>query len=232
MRGMRASIPGRWLERLVGTTDQVLRRLYGVTEFESEREGLLRIERRRAKRGFALSDGTRIRRGDAVIELHLWNEHLPPIPDSGVDFAWAARIRRQVPCTLHRLAHHIRADRQLDSVQALRMQPAIARRKPARALVRLLLRIGFEPVSGATGVRGRALRRLDNVWLWLLTWMHNPSALKGRHFDRVRHDFWISRQSFMRRYADEVPLPAVDEPDDGDRLYALRRRSALRQERR
>jgi hypothetical protein len=201
-------MPGRWLEWLVGATDVALRRLYGVTEFESEREGLLRIERCKAERGLMLSDGTRVRRGDAVIELHLWNEHLPPASGSGADFAWAVRVRRQALASLHRLAVHIRADRRLDGVRALRMQPAIARRKPAGALARLLLRTGFEPVGGAARARGRILRWLDSAWLWLLTWMHNPAALRGRHFDRSRHDFWMSRQSFLRRYADGLPQTA------------------------
>jgi hypothetical protein len=208
---VRVSIQGRWLERLVGAADEALRRLYGITEFESEREGLLRIERCRAECGFTLSDGTRVHRGDTVIELHLWNEHLPPVPEPGADFAWAVQVRRQALLSLHRLAVHICANRRLDGVCALRMQPAIARRKPVGALARLLLRSGFEPIVGATRVHGRVLRLLDSAWLWLLTWMHNPSALRGRHFDRSRHDFWISRQSFLRRYADRVPQ-TVDKP--------------------
>jgi hypothetical protein len=207
MAPVRALIPGRCLRWLVDATDAVLRRIRGITEFESDSEGLLRIELGRAGREILLSDGTRIYPDDSVIELHLWNEQLEPVPLDGVNFGWAARVRRHTLSALHRLALHIREDRSLNDVRALRMQPAVASRRPVSSFARLLLKFGFEPLAGAAPERGYLHRFLDNIWLWLLTWTHNPRALDGRRFNRERHEFWISRPRFLALYADGLVSP-------------------------
>lgn len=215
MGPVRASISGRCLRWLVGITDTVLRRIRGVTEFESAREGILRIELGHAERDIRLSDSTRLDPGDMVIELHLWNEQLLHVPLTGVNFGWAVRIRRQALSSLRRLALYIQQDRGLDDVRAIRMKPALASRRPSSALSRLLLKIGFEPVTAAAPAHGSLLGFLDNLWLWLLTWAHNPLTLKGRRFSRTRREFWISRERFLALYADGPAVPANAERRTG-----------------
>jgi len=195
MAPVRTSISGRCLQFVVGATDAILRRLYGVREFERQGDGLLRIELGRAEFDAILSDGTRIRAGDPVMELHLWNEQLVRLERA--DFKWAVRLRRQMFSSLRRFAAHLEADRRLEGIKAIRMRPAIANRKVVRASAQILLKIGFEPLAGAE----YTLRFLENLWLWLLTWAHNPQALKGREFNRKRCEFWISRARFLALYA-------------------------------
>ncbi len=203
---VRRSIPGRCLRWLVGTTDAALRSLCGITEFETASDGLLRIELGHAHHPIVLSDGTHIAPGDVVMELHLWNEQLMPL--EGADFGWAVRMRRQTLSSLHRLALHIAANHELDAVRALCMRPAIARQRPTSALARLLLKIGFEPIASAPTGPQLVIRFLDNVWLWLLTWAHNPRTLDDRQFDRKRREFWISRARFLALFGDASALPA------------------------
>jgi YkoP domain len=200
MGPVRASIPARFLKWLIGATDATLRHVLGVTEFEQDADGLFRIELGRAAQDLRLSDGTVIRAGDVVVELHLWNEQLEPVPPAGADFGWAVRMRRKTLATLRRLARHIRDDRRLEDVRAIRMQPAVASRHPASLLDRLLPKIGFEPVGAAAPERAPLHLFLDNVWLWMLTWAHSPRSLKGRHFRRRRREFWISRQRLLALY--------------------------------
>jgi hypothetical protein len=103
MRLRHASISGRFFSQLIGAIDRALRRIYGIREFEREDDGLLRIAICRAQRELILSDGIRIRRGDSVVDLHIWNEHLPCFPATVRDFGWAARVRRQALSSLDRL---------------------------------------------------------------------------------------------------------------------------------
>lgn len=211
----RASIPGRCLRRLVDTTDRILRRLHGIIEFEAQRDGLFRIEFGRVEREIFLSDGTHLDRGEAVIELHLWNEQILPAPEGGADLAWAVRIRRQTLASLRRLALHLREDGRLSTVQAIRMQPAAPGWRPDNSFARVLMKIGFEPVEEAAQDEGGLHRFLDDLWLWLLAWSHNPRILRGRQFRRKRRTFWISRRRFLALYVESRGSPAnAGRPDD------------------
>lgn len=196
----------RCIRSLVGAIDATLRHIRGVREFELEREGLIRIELGRAEQEVLLSDGTWIEAGDRVMELHLWNEHLPSVPARGADFRWAVQIRRQTLASLQRLARHFRDDRRLDEVRALRVKPGLASQKMTDRVARVLSQIGFELV--ADSAPGYLPRFLDNVWLWLLTCAHNPRALRGRQFQRKRCEFWTSRARFLALHADVFAAPA------------------------
>lgn len=208
---MRASRFGRSFGWVVEQTDGVLRRLSGVTEFEADRDGLLRIELRCARQEAVLSDGTRIRPGDTMIELHIWNEHFPPFPERRSDFRWVAQIQHQMRSSLSRLAGYVRREPELSDVRGLRMRPPLSDRRPINALARLLLSSGFEqtrPVPANNPV----LRFLDNIWAWLLTWEYNPRALIGWEFSRTRHEFWISRSRFLMLYGGAGARDGIGDP--------------------
>jgi len=192
------SRPLRWVVHVI---DAVLRRILAITEIESETDSLFRIKLGRAERELSLSDGTRLRPGDTVLELHLWNEKLEPASGAHSELGWAVRFRRQVLSSLRKLAIHLQRDQRLASVRAIHMQPAIERRISGGSIERMLPKVGFEPLAAEAPAPGHVYRFLENAWLWLLTWAHNPRALRGRQFDRMRRGFWISRSQFLGRYA-------------------------------
>ncbi len=66
-----------WLERAVFSLDRVLRWRLGIYEYSASRHCMFRINRARAEQSWRLPDGTTIRAGDRILELHLWNEHIP-----------------------------------------------------------------------------------------------------------------------------------------------------------
>jgi hypothetical protein len=180
-----------------------------VSEFETADDGLLRIAEGHAGHDFVFYDGIRVRQGQAVIELHLWNEHLPPFPDGGFELGWEERVRQQLMASLHRLAFRIAGNTRLRSAQALRMTISIPILGQQSLLARLLISIGFE--AGELASRKNAiLRFLDNIWVWLLTWTYNPRALIGWRFNRTRAEFWMSRARWLELYVDgqeNVPDP-------------------------
>lgn len=200
---------GRGFGWVVERTDGVLRHLSGVTEFEEDGNGLLRIELRRTSEETVLSDETRIHAGDTMIELHIWNEHFPPFPERR-SVRWVAEIQQQMRSSLTRLAQHVQHNPSFDAVRALRMRPPLSDRRPANALARLLLSSGFEQTRPVP-VHGAVLRFLDNFWAWLLTWEYNPRALVGWQFSRTRHEFWISRSRFLMLYGDRGTRDEADE---------------------
>src|SRR6266404_6114684 len=99
---------GRWLIRGI---DWVVRQFKGIVEFESREDSLIRIGLVRAEEAVRLPDGTQLRPDDAVLELHLWNEHLLRVPSRGRDLGRAMTLRRHVLESLRRLAAYMLADR-------------------------------------------------------------------------------------------------------------------------
>jgi len=66
----RPSIGQDFLGRLVRVADVGLRRIGGVSEFETADDGLLRIAEGHAEHDFVFRDGTHVRQGQAVIDLY------------------------------------------------------------------------------------------------------------------------------------------------------------------
>jgi hypothetical protein len=187
------------LRQVIRGVDARLRRSIGIVEFDRSDDALVRIAVARADREIELSDGTRLRPGEPVLELHLWNEHLQPLPPEGPTLRWAVATRRQLARSLARLAAYVLAAPELDGVKALCMKPAFGSRSLARDLGWLVAKHGFESLAE----RGKPARRydmhrwLDSFWLWLLTWAFNPLSLRGRRFRRTRQEFWTSRARFV-----------------------------------
>ena len=94
---------------LVRALDTVLRWVYGVFEFCDDEACLLRLRVTRAPHAIPLPDGE-VPAGAPVLEPHLWNEHMPPIPQEGADVAWAVRTYRMLVDSLPAVAYQIRHD--------------------------------------------------------------------------------------------------------------------------
>jgi len=203
----------RMLQQIIGGIDAVVRRRTGVVEFEHGTDALLRIGMGSAKRDIKLSDGTQLRSGDPVLELHLWNEHLPRLPAGGPTLRWAVTARRQVTQSLRRLAAHLQAAPELREIGALHIKPAFGSRNVARNLNWIVARHGFESVANhrASAPAVDVHRWLDSLWMWLLTWAFNPRSLRGRRFWRTRQEYWISRARFIALYG--APSETVRERD-------------------
>ncbi len=187
--------------RLVTTTDAFLQQISGVTEFEADLNGLLRIKQDHADRNLTLRHGIRVERGALIMDLHLWNEHLPPFPSGTADFDWTSFVEKQIQASLHRLAVYIHARQELDKVHALRVRLSVAKHGPPTVLARLFMRAGFELIESPASGIGFFMPFIEGIWVWLLTWTYNPRALINWRFNRVRREFWISRSRFFARYA-------------------------------
>ena len=92
------------IEAFVHQLDPMLRRAHRVQEFTQDPQCVLRVALGFSNRDLQLSDGTWIRRGDPIVELHLWNERIPRMPPEGPDLAWSLRFYRRLVASLRLVA--------------------------------------------------------------------------------------------------------------------------------
>jgi hypothetical protein len=191
-----------WLiRRAIQALEGLLRRCYGVHEYTDDGDCVFRIALRTAQRDVILQDGVRIRRGDTIAELHLWNEQVPPMPRDGPNMAWGALVDGRVRRSLTLLADHLAAH---PHVVAVHGEAAFGCQMGQRQAVRLVRRFGFDIVDSAPRMRTRIRHFCDDFLFWGLTWTFNPSALKGKPFHRTRYYAWISCATLNKRWSSAV----------------------------
>jgi YkoP domain len=180
--------------------DALLRRIYGVFEFSDDVNCLLRLQVAEAPHPFSLSDGVEVQKGDRVLGLHLWNEHVPPIGAAGPDLAWAVRVYRMWLPSLRMAAHWLAREPGLSGVRAVGGATVVAFPDEEGGGTRFLQRLGFDlfPYRGPLGRFGEFW---ENFYTWGLMWAFNAASLHHRHLLRLRRtEIWMSSQEFLRRY--------------------------------
>jgi len=190
------------LRAMVLGLERLLRRQGRVQEFTRDEECILRIAFTASKHDVELSDGTKVRAGDRICELHLWNEHIPPMPLEGPDLRWGVRFYRLAVKSLRSLAAYIAAD-QMQDVVALGGQMAFLEKENSPVLATVAAQLGFDIVNlTAQGGRWRRFTHFwENMFSWALMWAFNPASLRGKRFLRLqRYRLWMSRRTLLQRY--------------------------------
>jgi hypothetical protein len=190
------------LSRAVRSVDSLLRQRQGIQEFTDDESCIFRISREPAMRALKLSDGTELREGDPILQLHLWNEHLPAMPASGPNTAWATLMKRRMHGSLAAVAQHIASHPELDDIKAVHGAPPFASRIGAAQMVRTGERFGFDVIDpdAAREWRDRIHLVFDSMLLWGLAYAFNPAVLKSKGLLRPRYQLWISRRKLLRLY--------------------------------
>ena len=190
------------LRAMVLGVERLLRRQGRVQEFTQDEECLLRIAFTASKEDYQLSDGTLVRAGDRLCEVHLWNEHVPPMPPDGPDLRWGVRFYRLAVKSLRSLAVYLAAEERQEIV-ALVGRPALLEKDDSPVLGSLAARLGFEAVNltAEAGRWGRFTHFWENIFSWALMWTFNPGSLRGKRFLRLqRYRLWMSRRTLLERY--------------------------------
>lgn len=196
------------LARGVRRLDALLRRRLHIVEFTDDARCLFRIALVTAQEEKVLADGTRVHPGEPLIELHLWNEHIPPVSADGPTFAWAGRAGRLIGHSLRLLAAHVEAEPALREAKALHGRMALPARGGGGEFFALARRFGFHvnPVGD-----GSWRARLDEFWsnlhLWALIWSFNPGGLRRKGFSWCWCELWISRAALLARYGVQGASP-------------------------
>lgn len=174
--------------------DRFLRRVEGIFEFCDDPACLLRLRIGRAAHPLSLPDG-QVPTGAKVLEIHLWNEHIPPIAAEGPDLAWAVRVWRMLRTSLRHLAKQMQHDPRLAGVQAVGGITVFV--SPGEKLV---ARLGFT-ICPYHNRLGRFGEFWENLYTWGIMWAFNAASLRQRRLLQLRRtEIWMSADEFLRRY--------------------------------
>jgi len=176
-----------------------------------------------ADRDFVLADGTSVGRGEKIINLHLWNEHVPVIPADGPTVAWGRRMSSSMSFSLHQLAAALESCAEFDRVTAVRFKTAVATANRTVQLMRIMEHFGFEIVTDRAAVpwRQKVHELGENILALLLLTAVNPESARLSVLWRVRSEVLVSRKNFDRRYRARGAVNASPELDAAD--YESRR---------
>jgi len=188
------------MRNVVRYFDRFLRWALGVFEFCDDPDGLLRVRLTSAAHAVAWPDGD-VPAGAPILELHLWNEHIPLLPSDGPDLAWAVQAQRMLMASFRALAQQMRRDHRFDSVQAVGGTTVLAFTGDDSERVRLFERLGFTlcPHHNPLGSFGEFW---ENLYTWAIMWAFNEATLRRRRLRLRRSEVWMTTDEFLRRYGE------------------------------
>ena len=188
------------MRTLIQRLDRLIRRINGIFEFCDDDTCVFRLQWKRTPHEIRLSDGTTVRRNEPVLYLHLWSEHIPPMPPQGPDLAWAVTLRRRLLATLRQLARWVREGPHQGQVRAIGGATVLIPAGGNEGGKRLLERLGFD-VFPYHGPLGRFGEFWENLYAWVLMWAYNPASVRHRSPRRMRRtEVWMSVQTLLERY--------------------------------
>jgi hypothetical protein len=181
--------------QFIETFDTLVRRCQGVFEFSANPDAVLRLRRACLRHPLLLSGGG-FPSGTPFLELHLWNERVPPLPTTGPDLAWASQASRRLRRSLHEVAAFVQ--KEPPPRAPLVGATTILVDGPAAEL--LLCRLGFE-LQPHADPRGALVERIQNRYRLALMAAFNPLSVRGRTPSRIRRtDLWMTMEAFLQRY--------------------------------
>jgi hypothetical protein len=192
------------MREFVRRIDAVLRRISGNYAFCNDAGCLLRLRRTHSRRTMELAGGT-VHRGEPVLELHVWNPHVPPMPDGGANLAWALKLRRMLSHSLQLVAGEMLRDPALAGIQAVGGDSVMIDLRGSSGSRNLMERLGFT-VTAYQGPLGSFGEFSKNLHAWMLMWTYNPASLQRRRFrDLRRSEVWMTSADFLARYGPGEP---------------------------
>jgi hypothetical protein len=198
-----------WLAELVFALDARLRHRYQVIEYTSDPECIFRVHMSQSEQSFELADGTAVRPGDRLLNVHLWNEHIPAVPAAGPTIVWARRFYRHLELSVRHLARYCVECREVEDVVAIGANLVQATREQRTQLTSIMGRFGFAPPRGRKRHHAERdyleapLRRLgENILISAMVLAQNPVVFRTDSLWRVRTPVFVSRAALIARYGE------------------------------
>jgi hypothetical protein len=183
--------------------DRSLRARQGIVEYSTSPVCILRMQIVTNDRELVLTDGTVLPAGSRLIDLHLWNEQVPPFPPAGPTLGWARRMSLAFDRSLRELADYLIHHPSLDDVQAIRANMGFGPPAHSDLIAKIVARYGF--VRAADAISPRSLsERLhlfgENVLISMIVMSRNATALRSGTMSRDRVRAFLSRAELIRRF--------------------------------
>ena len=193
------------LNQLTRAIDRLQRYRRGIEEFSSDPDCIYRLSIEGAPRNARLPDGTEFQQGEPIGILHIWGDHMPVIPPSGDNLAWAAKMVHVLRRSANLLAQHVAKDKSLQSISAFGNDAFFL---DTQSTIPLLERIGFAVLEEVPddGLHRRARMRAVRLWTWLLRRAFNQQSIRGiKPSDLQYRSVWLSRRTLMEKYSTVRP---------------------------
>jgi len=201
-RSVQSQYSHPWLAEAVFALDKWLQRRQGVFEYSTHPRCLFRMQVGRSHRHLLLRDGTHLRGGQRVVHLHLWNERIPPVPETGATIRWARQMQHGMAISLHELAGYLTARPELADVAAICADVPCGTESQAHQLSTIMAHYGFEtiPEDAPAPLLERLHRFGDNILISLMVLARNSVALRADTLRRVRVPIYLSRRGLAERF--------------------------------
>ena len=190
------------LYQLVFGLDALLRRWHAVTEYSIDNRCIFRIQLAQIEDTVRLADGTLARPGDRIIDLHLWNEHLPRLPAGGASVDWALEMRRCLEVSLRELAAYLNVHQEFRDVRILRGHIKLCVSEQCDQMARLCRRLGFEIAD--SDEPGSLIERVhgfgQNILISLMVLALNAGAIRADSLRRTTLNAYLSRKQLISRF--------------------------------
>jgi len=199
---------------IIRVIDWLLRKVNGVFEFCDDPDCVFRVSIGVLKCPLRILDAE-IPAGTKVLELHFWNEHMPPMPSNGSVIGPAVKLRRKVASSAQRMAQAIENDPRLAGVKAVGGVTPLFIPGDNSAAEGIFRRLGFT-VTPHQNPLGRFMEFWEEVYAWFLMWAftlgnQNHRSLRGLR----RSDFWISTERFLSLYGGQSTRTGADDSGQG-----------------
>lgn len=188
------------MRRLIRAFDGWLAQTEGVFEFTQAPDCILRLRQGRARETVRLAQAV-IPAGAPILEIHLWNERIPPIPSAGADMAWAGWMTRRLIGSLRLVADHMLHEPGMEAIRAVSGVTVLVDSPLDSSGGSILTRLGFTLRTHHNRL-GRFGEFWENLYTWWLMWTFNAVSLRRRSLLGLRRvEFWMEAEAFLRRHA-------------------------------
>lgn len=191
------------LNALVSIIDKTLRARLEIFEYSDCPDCIFRVQLVTIANDIALSDGTRLPADSRLINLHLWNEHVPPFPARGPTLGWARRISRDLEISLGELAAFLASSRAVKDVTAIGATMMFGSTEQTELIAHLAERYGFVRALDPTASHSIAQRLHlvgESILISMIVLSHNPAAFRLDRFARDHVPVYLHRAELMRRF--------------------------------
>jgi YkoP-like protein len=190
---------------LVHRLDVILRRRMKIWQFCTDRRCVIRLALTQATDAVCLADGTHIRIGDLVGDIHFWNEQMPRMSESGPCVAWALAMHRSFGHSMDILARHVEGNPRFEGIEAFRAMVTFGG-PPTRAskIGRVMAWHGFEIIERKPTFVTTLQALVAGLFVRCMLYGFNPAGLKRGGLRRHSYEFWISKRRLLERLTERT----------------------------
>jgi hypothetical protein len=170
-----------------------------VFEFSENQDCILRLQVAKISHPLSFSEDT-IPTGAEVLVLHVWNEHMPPMPPGGADLAWTKKTFQAFLKSLGEAADYVKSKPAMKEVRAVGGITILLFSGDRASGARFMERLGFA-VMPYSNPLGRFGEFWENFYSWMLMWTYNPGSVRYRPVMGFRRaEFWMPVEEFVWKY--------------------------------